>query len=236
MKMGSNRVTGRAHNEMEIVVKRTRKRVRAQGKSPVIPPNPTLARHADAIRALGRRCFDDMVAIGERLAACRELLKSDGLWLAWLSAEFSWSRRTADRFIDLHKARHKLRNLRTSMPLSALYTLARASPQLVQAIERRVEAGEQPSVREVTRVLVEERQEPIDRAVFYCVQQVPPPSDAPATQKILGIANLRALEADRFVRQIETLAAEVRRNRSRGSGREAPSSRRGRACDFALLV
>src|SRR5215472_113083 len=114
----------------------------------VIPPLPELHVHADAIRALARRSFDDIIDIGRRLARCRELLKSKRQWMAWLLAEFSWSRRTANRFIALFQAKDKLGNLPT-LPMSSLYTLATASPKLIQKIERDIKAGERPSVAEI---------------------------------------------------------------------------------------
>ena len=104
---------------------------------------------------LGRRCFDELVEIGERLIACRALLKGERRWLAWLKTEFSWSRGAADRFISLAQNKAKLHNLSTLVPASALYLLAKAPPAVVQTIEQRVAAGGRPSVRAVHAAIVE---------------------------------------------------------------------------------
>jgi hypothetical protein len=119
-----------------------KKRAQARKRGVEIPPSPELAEHADRIRVLGRQTFDGVIEIGQRLVRCRELLKTQRVWLAWLEAEFGWSRRTADRFIDLFRARDKVRKLRTlGVGLSGLYLLAKASPEVVEGIERHVEAG-----------------------------------------------------------------------------------------------
>src|SRR5215831_13644780 len=124
-----------------------KKRAQTRKRGVEIPPSPELAEHADRIRALGRQTFDGVIEIGERLVRCRELLKTQGAWLAWLEAEFGWSRRTADRFIDLFRAKDKVGNLRTlGIGISGLYLLAKASPEVVEDIERRAKAGHRVSL------------------------------------------------------------------------------------------
>ena len=59
-----------------------------------MPPRTELDEHVDEIRALGRRSFDDVVEIGRRLVRCRELLKTQRGWLAWIKTKFGWSRAT----------------------------------------------------------------------------------------------------------------------------------------------
>ncbi len=132
---------------------RTKQRVRKRSAD-IIPPNPILRQDADAIRALGRGSFDNFVEIGRRLERDRKILKKQGAWLAWLKAEFSWSRRTADRFIAIFEAETTghLRNLRTAaaaLPLTAIYALAKASPEVVADVERRLAGGERVKAREI---------------------------------------------------------------------------------------
>src|SRR5262245_37780066 len=110
----------------------TKKSARSQGRKPAvaIPPIPELDEHADVIRAPGRRSFDDVIEIGRRLVLCRELLKAQRVWLAWIKLEFGWSRAHADNLTAVHVNRNKLLNF-SSLPSSALYLLAKASPKLI---------------------------------------------------------------------------------------------------------
>jgi hypothetical protein len=142
-----------------------------------------------------------MVAIGERLVECRKLLKEDRVWLAWLSTEFSWSRRTANRFVDLYRARHKLGNLPT-LPVSVLYLLAKASPSVHNAVVQRIEAGERPTYKAV-RVLVETEAREV-RSVAYIS---PPADDTP--RKIIDAEALASFEALAFVQRLAAFATVI---------------------------
>jgi Protein of unknown function (DUF3102) len=116
----------------------------------IIPPNPILQRHADEIRALGRQSWDNVVEIGRRLVECRKILKDRRKWLAWIGAEFSWSRAHADRCIAAYQNRTKLLKLSTlGTPISALYMLAKASDAAIAKVERRFAAGERMKAREI---------------------------------------------------------------------------------------
>jgi hypothetical protein len=129
-----------------------KKRARAQGRKHdvVVPARRDLDDHVAAIRMLGRRTLADLIAIGGHLAACREILKDERTWLAWLNEQFRWSRRTASRFIALYEAQDKLGKLPTlGLPVSALYELAKAPAAVIEGVARRVEAGERPSLREI---------------------------------------------------------------------------------------
>lgn len=140
---------------------RTDRRSRSQARSKtkvkraqvVLSANRTLDEHARVIQYLGR-CFEDVVEIGRRLAECREILKGQREWIAWLKAEFSWSRRTADRFIALFENREKVRNMRTlGLPLTALYALAVAPPKVIGQVEQRAAAGQPTTVREALNIV-----------------------------------------------------------------------------------
>lgn len=131
----------------------TKKRARTQA-AVVIPSDPILRAHAAAIRELGRQSFEAAVEIGERLIACRKILKAKRTWLAWLKAEFQWSRQHADRFIVLARNREKCSSLSTfKLPVSALFLLAKGPPETIEVVRQRVEAGKRPSVRAVEDIL-----------------------------------------------------------------------------------
>jgi len=138
--------------------KRTKKPARSQGRKSavVIPPLPELSEQADAIRALGRRSFDDLVEIGERVTRCRELLKERRVWLAWIKLEFGWSRGHAENLIALHAKRRKLQKFST-LPVSALYLLAKASDKLTKKIARDIAGGRRPLVRDIVQQARAER-------------------------------------------------------------------------------
>jgi hypothetical protein len=66
---------------------------------PVDPDNArTLARHATEIRRLGKQVVSDVIEIGRLLVESKELV-GHGDWIPWLSREFQWSDKTAERFI-----------------------------------------------------------------------------------------------------------------------------------------
>jgi hypothetical protein len=90
-----------------------------------------LTAHAAAIRRLSQRCFEDLCEIGERLKACRHILKT----------EFGWSRRTAERFIALAEAQGRLGNLPTLLPISALYKLAKAPADVIEKVKQQLDGG-----------------------------------------------------------------------------------------------
>jgi hypothetical protein len=81
--------------------------------NPVYDTAPELSKHASEIRKLCKRVYNHIVEIGERLIECERLCKAEGKWLQWLEHEFGWSRKTADRFIDIANAADKVAKLAT---------------------------------------------------------------------------------------------------------------------------
>jgi hypothetical protein len=119
-----------------------------------------LTKHADEIRALGKRVVADVIEIGKRLFDCRELLKEDNKWRAWLKDELGWSHQTAGRFIQLHELSGRWSNLdHLEIPVSGLYLLAQPSvPETARAeILTRAEAGEAIPVAEVERIIKKDK-------------------------------------------------------------------------------
>jgi hypothetical protein len=195
------------------------KRRRAQGRrripAVIIPPDRERDRLADEIRALDRQRLEQggaylrtEIAIGRRLIKCRKQLKEKRLWLAWLKAEFKWSRRHADRFIAIARNPRKCATLRTlGLPISAIYLLANASPEATEEVTRQVEAGEVPSVRVVAQV-VHHAVAP-KRYVNVAFER------QTATPIPYEVGPDRSVEVDRFLRQFEIFAGNVSYCRAR---------------------
>lgn len=170
----------------------------------VIPVDPILERHAAAIRELGRRSFDDVVEIGERLIACRKILKDRRIWLAWLRAEFRFSRRHADRLIAVAKNKQKCAALRAlGVPIAALYDLAQAPPETIQRVTQHIEGGERPTVRALLHLT---RPPPPPRQVTITVTHPPPQPPRLATDIAADIA--ADFVAD-FVAGLEGISGEL---------------------------
>jgi hypothetical protein len=105
------------------------------------------AEQAATIRLLGRRVVSDIIEIGSRLIAVRER-RGHGGWLSWLTEEFGWDVRTAQRYIQASEAFAKYdtvsRLAGCDIDAGALYALAApAVPDEVreQAVEKAA-AGE----------------------------------------------------------------------------------------------
>ena len=97
-----------------------------------------------------------MVEIGRRLVRCRELLKTQRGWLAWIKTKFGWSRATADNMIAVYVHRDELLKFSTlRLPISALYLLAKQEPEVLQRIERHVDAGEPVTARAVKVIVTQ---------------------------------------------------------------------------------
>jgi hypothetical protein len=164
-----------------------------------MPPRTELDEHVDEIRALGRRSFEDVVEIGRRLVRCRELLKTQRGWLAWIKTKFGWSRATADNMIAVYVHRNELLKFSTlRLPISALYLLAKQEPEVLQRIERRVDAGEPVTARAVKVIVTH-----VDRVIRSVSYASTPP-------EVLGPRPSEArIAADRFVTRLTSLAQVV---------------------------
>jgi Protein of unknown function (DUF3102) len=181
-------------------------------KAIIIPDDPRLDDHAKAIRRCASRCFEDVVEMGERLIECRALLKDQRVWLAWLKAEFQWSRRHADRLIAVAKNRKKCATLRTlGIPMSAIYPLADASPALIERVKQRVAAGERVTARSVPLLVFKhEPPTPVRRVVHISPPIISPPTIRTIPSTVHGPYDLHTASLHEFSRKIETFASEVR--------------------------
>ena len=116
--------------------------------------NRILAKHAAAIRRLGKRVVADVIEIGRLLTECKRTCRH-GNWLPWLDREFGWTDDTALNFMRVYEL-SKSRNFRDlSLPLSGLYLLAAPStPQEARdEIIERAQAGEKIPVVEAKRII-----------------------------------------------------------------------------------
>src|SRR5262245_18436052 len=116
--------------------------------------NRILAKHAAAIRRLGKRAVEDVIEIGRLLTECKRIC-GHGNWLPWLDREFGWTEMTATRFINVYEMSKSNKLLDLELPISGLYLLAAPStPKEArdQVIER-AQAGETVPVAEVKRTI-----------------------------------------------------------------------------------
>jgi hypothetical protein len=220
-------------------MKGTKRRARAQA---VVRE---LAEHANEIKTIGRQTFDGLVEIGRRLVRCRELLKPEREWLAWLKAEFSWSRSHADNLIAVYTRRDKLRKFRNlNVPLSALYLLTKAPPKALIITEQSIRAGERPTVSTVDRIAKQQR----DRARITITEPASP-QDGPrrsfsgggwssdeAHRPALVGADFQVIEARRVVGWLKSWAHDLDGRDPGYDGDGVPAELRADACAHARAV
>jgi hypothetical protein len=124
----------------------------------LIAREATLADHADAIRALGKRAVGDVIEIGRRLTEAKKIA-GHGNWLPWLEREFGWQERTAQNFMQVYVMSKSAKFADLTLPVSGLYLLAAPStPDEARAeVIARAEGGEALSVADVARTVDEAR-------------------------------------------------------------------------------
>jgi hypothetical protein len=160
----------------------------------------SLAKHAAAIRKLGKRVVFDVIQIGCRLAECKRLC-GHGYWRPWLKSEFGWTERTAERFMSVHALVGKSDKLSDlELPLSGLYLLAAPSTpkEAVDEIVERAEAGEPVPVAEVKRIIEDTkgRKQPSSKprkAMRASGTDPPQPSDEVPQQRAAAADRIRGL-------------------------------------------
>src|SRR5437016_5019833 len=81
-----------------------------------------LAEHVAEIRRLAKRTISDIVEIGRRLTACKDIV-GHGNWQTFLDREFGWSASTALNFMRVFDlAETKSSNFTDlALPVSSLY-------------------------------------------------------------------------------------------------------------------
>ena len=138
-----------------------------------------LAEHAIEIRRLGKRVIEDIIEIGEHLAAAKEIC-GHGHWLPWLEREFDWSESAAKKFMAVAEASKTVNFTDLNAPISALYLLAAEGtpPEAVEAVAERSAKGERLSVNEVKATIAAHRTPPRPDATTIHVTRLPP-TEAP---------------------------------------------------------
>jgi len=120
----------------------------------------------DEIRRLGKQTIESICEIGRLLTEVKARLPH-GQWLPWLAAEFAWSERTAQRFMD-SQGLIKSANLSDlprllELPPSSIADLgARSTPEAArQEVLQQVAAGRTPTTSEVKETIHRHK---VDRA------------------------------------------------------------------------
>lgn len=121
----------------------------------MMPAKERLAQHAEAIRALGRRTVESVIAIGRELTEAREICPH-GKWRSWLKRELQLSEATARRFMQTHDLARSSKSVNlTQLPVSSVYLLAQPSTpvEVQREIMDAVAGGEKLAHKQVTAVL-----------------------------------------------------------------------------------
>ena len=108
-----------------------------------------LDRHAEAIRAAGKRAVSNIFRIGRHLIEAKDLC-GHGKWSAWLDNEFGWSADTAERYMQTARMieNRNVRNL-PDLSISRVYLLAR--PSTTEEVRREVPTSSKPLSRSSAR-------------------------------------------------------------------------------------
>lgn len=109
------------------------------------------------IQGLAKRVAQDTVEIGKKLAECKDRLGGNGKFIAWLSAEFGWSERTAYNFIGVYQKVGQSDIEIGNIATSALYLLSAHStpPAAIETVKQIANSGEKVT-HTVTKVVVKE--------------------------------------------------------------------------------
>jgi len=130
-------------------------------------PTAKIAKAAAAeIHAASKRCAENIVEIGKRLAGVKDILPH-GSWLPWIEAEFGWTDRTARNFIQVYEFSKS--EIISNLTPTVLYMLAAPStPEPVREVAVELaKAGEKVTPRVVSQLKeahkVEEKRRETDR-------------------------------------------------------------------------
>jgi hypothetical protein len=108
---------------------------------------------AHEIRRSTGRMLDAALATGQALIAVKQAL-THGQFGQWLAAEFSWSERTAQRYMSTAEAFGTNPTLVSDLPLPVVYDLAAPTNESARiALVDRVARGERPSEAEVRTII-----------------------------------------------------------------------------------
>jgi hypothetical protein len=107
----------------------------------------------EEIRRSAPRMLDAAIAIGKALIAVRDALPH-GQFLPWLGAEFSWSARTAERYMAASMAFEGKSDTVSHLTLGTIYALAAPANEAARrTVADRVGRGDRPSETEVRTMI-----------------------------------------------------------------------------------
>jgi hypothetical protein len=113
---------------------------------------------AEEIRRSTGRMLDAVLATGQALIAVKQALPH-GQFGPWLSAEFSWSERTAQRVMSVAEAFGANPTALSDLTLETVYALAApANESARRELVDRIERGERPSETEARTIIDASRQ------------------------------------------------------------------------------
>jgi hypothetical protein len=112
----------------------------------------------DEIRRLGQQTAENVIAIGKHLTEVKGRL-NHGQFGQWLASEFSWSERTAQRFMQAHEVFHAnptpVSGLVRYLDPTAIYQLsAPSTPEAArEEVLQKVETGEKVTPKAVKAIV-----------------------------------------------------------------------------------
>ena len=94
----------------------------------------------DRIRSHGRAAAESVIEIGKELLAVQKVLTDDRRFLAWIGAEFGWSKSTAYNYMNVARQFPTVGNDLPAVDLKTLYLLAAPStPAWVRQVAQKNE-------------------------------------------------------------------------------------------------
>jgi Protein of unknown function (DUF3102) len=120
--------------------------------------DPILREHADNIRVLHKRTFEQVVEIGRLLTECKKIV-GHGYWLWWLESEFGWAERTARSFMSVFNRFKSADFADLDLSVSVLYRLAAPSTpdEACDEVIARTKAGETVPLAEVEKIITKSK-------------------------------------------------------------------------------
>ena len=157
----------------------------------------SLAEHAERIRAAHMDVTQRVFAIGKELMLAKRWL-NHGQFGPWLQAEFGWSERTAQRYMQAVEVFGPKADIVSVLEPTAIYALSsKSTPAAVrEQLVSQLEAGEKPGLREVQTKVAEARKvERAEKAVMRVARDPRQPLPAATARRSVG----RAQEVANFI-------------------------------------
>jgi hypothetical protein len=170
-----------------------------------------LARHAEAIREIGRKTIANIIEIGRHLTHAKAIA-GHGNWLPWLEIEFSWTDRTARNYMGIYEMMAKSETFSDlAITVSELYKLKKVPSHLRDPILDRLRGGEKLTPAEVAkfvRPISQPDEPPREVTVSLSLEPSPRPASEPWNGTSLKAQVLRSslLDIERMLGDIGEIA------------------------------